>query len=381
MLLLLCGTSKWRARHAERIRALSRSADARLFLATAAGQRIEGLALARLEELAARDLAAEAGWRRAEAESQARRLALAFEVTADHVLENLESAGVPALALKGTWLARLLYGDPSLRRSTDIDVLVRPGQLGEAVEAARALGYGPPAGGGPRGRLPDLHLVLRHPAGLPPLELHRRVHWLEESFSLGVLDRSLLYEGRRRARPVDEVAMLLLFYARDGFAGLRLAADLGAAADAFELELPPGALQPLLAENPALGAAWGAALRTAARTVGFPAGRLAGVVPGGRRVAGASRLGNWALRGDLDQAAANVSAVNGLLAPAGGLRAWAARDLLPRRAGFTHHEGERPPGPAAWAMHPPKRLGRYALALWAVRAGRRYAPLPRSVNG
>src|SRR4029079_8012665 len=79
-----------------------------------------------------------------------------------------------------------------------------------------------------RARLPRLHRELFHET-LPPLELHWRIHWYEESFAAAALARAQpTNEGWRRLQPADELASLLLFLARDGFAGLRQTVDVAA---------------------------------------------------------------------------------------------------------------------------------------------------------
>lgn len=383
LLLLLCGTSARRTLNAGRIRALVRLISQERFLEVAVGQRLSALALHRLEEVCGPGLPRRLARESSRARERDRPLALAFEAAGEHVLDALAAAGLSALALKGAPLARTLYGDPALRSSTDIDVLVRPEELSAAIVAARALGYGPPVGAPDRGVLPTLHFVLPHLGGLPTLELHWRVHWLEEEFSRRVLERSVRPGRRLAPRPVDEVAMLLLFYSRDGFAGLRLAADLAACVDAYDGELGRShALEPLVREHPELRAAWTAAAKTAQVLVGVPAWRLVNGAGSARRVRLAIRLANWTLSGDLDQAAANVSVIDGLLTPRGGLGAFVRRDMLPSRAAFALDNPSAPSRHAgvAWLSHPVKRLMRYALALRSVRRGRRYAPLPASFS-
>ena len=53
---------------------------------------------------------------------------------------ELSSAGVETRALKGASSAYLAYSDPSLRAYGDVDVLVRPGQLAQAVAVLEASG-------------------------------------------------------------------------------------------------------------------------------------------------------------------------------------------------------------------------------------------------
>lgn len=71
----------------------------------------------------------------------ARAVLLTRELLA--LLSTLEDAGVRAMALKGPALGQELYGDPTIRRCADIDVLV-PGQsAGRAIEVLGELGSVP----------------------------------------------------------------------------------------------------------------------------------------------------------------------------------------------------------------------------------------------
>ena len=56
------------------------------------------------------------------------------------LMRGLEAAGVPVLAYKGPALALQAYGDPSLRRFADLDLVVAPAALERTVEALRRLG-------------------------------------------------------------------------------------------------------------------------------------------------------------------------------------------------------------------------------------------------
>ena len=57
------------------------------------------------------------------------------------VLGRLDEAGIAAIALKGVALSQLLYGDPTLRVCSDIDILV-PWEKGfRAFEALQSVGY------------------------------------------------------------------------------------------------------------------------------------------------------------------------------------------------------------------------------------------------
>jgi len=59
------------------------------------------------------------------------------------VLCSLASFRVPVIVLKGGYLAEAVYGDIALRVMSDIDILVRRGDLPAAVEALRSAGFNP----------------------------------------------------------------------------------------------------------------------------------------------------------------------------------------------------------------------------------------------
>src|SRR4051812_551010 len=208
------------------------------------------------------------------------------------ILAGLEDAGVPAAPLKGPLLAERIYGDSGMRASSDIDVLVAPEDLEAAVDVAHALGYARPGDRVDAAGRPLLHFTLRAAAAPAELELHWRVHWYEERFAARALARSRpsRTEGRRFA-PADELAMLLLFYARDAFAGLRLAADVAAWWDRSGADVQPDALRALVAEEPALAPALATASAAASRLTGVP-----DLVAPSRANRLALRLANWTRR-------------------------------------------------------------------------------------
>jgi hypothetical protein len=57
------------------------------------------------------------------------------------VLDILESAGIPAVPLKGPVLAASIYGDPALRECVDLDVLVKPEHARRAFDLLLSKGY------------------------------------------------------------------------------------------------------------------------------------------------------------------------------------------------------------------------------------------------
>lgn len=93
----------------------------------------------------------------------------------------LNDAGIPAVALKGAWLAWHAYAAPAMRPMRDIDLLVDPGNLAPAWCVLKAAGYTAPFGE------PDWDAPLRD-KHLPPLlspdgvmlELHGRAWETDE---------------------------------------------------------------------------------------------------------------------------------------------------------------------------------------------------------
>ena len=89
---------------------------------------------------------------------------------------------------------------------------------------------------------------------------------------------------------------------RDGFLGLRLAADVAGTWDLRRDELAPHAVAEVARCHPALAPALTAAAEVASATVGLPAAQLMGTAGGlTRRTRMAVNLANWQLHGDLDQ--------------------------------------------------------------------------------
>jgi hypothetical protein len=79
-----------------------------------------------------------------------------------------DEAGIEVMPLKGVVLSLLLYGDPGLRQCGDIDLLVRPERLDEAVPLLLAHGYLPriPSHFTPDGRMKPSYRRFRHEVGL-----------------------------------------------------------------------------------------------------------------------------------------------------------------------------------------------------------------------
>jgi Uncharacterised nucleotidyltransferase len=253
-----------------------------------------------------------------------------LELTTLRIATALEAADVANVPLKGPLLARALHGDPGLRYSRDVDVLVAREDFGRAINALEPLGWQPEPG---QPTDPVLHVTLLHTAGLPDIELHWRVHWYEAEFGARALARAERgADGVRRLRTEDDLAALMLYQARDGFAGLRHPTDIAAWWDAHGTTSGPPVLAPIVNAHPALGRALTASAVLLERLVGVPAARL--VELPARLPWGASRaiaLANPLMRGRPQQITAEVSLVDGLLSPKGERLAFFRRRALPSK--------------------------------------------------
>jgi hypothetical protein len=332
VILLSAGTAARRRARGERAERLMAEVDWSRLVETLRRRKLLTVLGPRILELAG----GSAGGGLAQALEQAleagRRRGAFLQLISLRIVAMLADAGIRGTPLKGPLLGEAIYGDPGRRLSGDIDLLVAPEQLRAAVEVVRELGYGAPTDHIREDGLPLLHFVLTHERGeLPPVELHWRVHWYERAFAqerllAPTVDAAIEW----RPAPVDELAALLLFYARDGFVGLRLASDLGAWWEVYGAELPPGALDELLTAYPALARVLPTAARVAEQVVGLPAERiLAGAGKLGARQRVAVRLANPNPHSSQSQLYADMGLIDGLLAPAGGFGAFVRRQLLP----------------------------------------------------
>jgi hypothetical protein len=296
----------------------------------------------------------------------ARAHGLALEWATGKVAAGLAEAGIASLPLKGPLLAAEVHGDFGLRETSDVDILVAGDRLDAAVRVLRDMGFEPPPEPARGDGLPDLHYRLAHES-LPTVELHWRVAWYETAFARDMLDRAVPgADGLLRPEARDLAASLLLFYARDGFHGVRYAADVAAWWDRRPPELQGAFLEEHVDRYPALRAALTAAARAAEAVAGVPAPSWLGArAASGRRVALAARFADWAQQGDPDQLSANISLVGGLLGPPGSAWSFARRELLPY---------DLRPGPRL--AHAAKTCGRFGLALWRVRRDRTWTGLP-----
>ena len=245
------------------------------------------------------------------------RRSVGLEFGLRDVVTRLEAAGVKALPLKGVALAVAAHGDPGVRPSSDIDVLVRRADLSAAIGVLTAEAYEPPADPAWVDGLPLLHYTLepRRPGGAP-VELHWRIHWGEEAFSQELLDNSEIgSEGWRRPQPLHEFAELLLFYARDGFSGLRLPVDLVAWWDRHGSLVPDRGLEEISTRHPALRRSLAAAVSVLAEHFELPVARLLEPRPLDRSAARAAALADPLATSSVRDFESRLMLVDALLSP------------------------------------------------------------------
>ncbi|MCW2988942.1 MAG: nucleotidyltransferase family protein [Solirubrobacterales bacterium] len=281
------------------------------------------------------------------------------------LIDALREREIPTAPLKGPALGEQLYGEPGRRLSSDIDLLLPAERLSEAVRIAESVGYDSPTDPLEANGLPLLHFAMPHRGGeLPAVELHWRIHWYEDRFACERLLPPAAGDTWH-PEPIDQLVALLLFYARDGFSGLRQATDLAAWWDRFGEEMRGSELERRLLSYPQLRPAVTAAVRAAERIVGLPAARL---LDGSR---GLSRRGSVAVAlvdprpyATTQQLYAEIGLIDGLLTPRGGLGAFLRRQVVPPAEVIRDHAqkafGAHVTSRAGYAV---RVLGRYALAL------------------
>jgi len=376
--LLLSGTAALRARHGRRILQLAQTVDMSRLEAVVRAQGMLTLVGHRLQQHFRPSAAFRSHME--EHAQQARRQGIFQEMLTIRLTAALAESGVRALPLKGPFLGERLYTDLGARVSADIDLLVARTDLLRAVEILAGVGYR-------RHRLlplslsnpPALHERMIHPSGLTDVELHWRVHWGEERFSAGMLARSVRERnGVLVAEPRDELTALLLMYARDGFAGLRLAADIAACWDRHAHELGSCGIVRVARDHPTILPTLATAVALTERLVGVPGDQLLSKKQCASASPLAIRLANWSLHGSRSQIDANAYLVELVLSHATERRAVMYRQfvLAPREAaGPDHHVRSRF---SSIVSHTARVLRRFAIAIATVLLRGAWAPLPES---
>jgi hypothetical protein len=130
-------------------------------------------------------------------------------------LDALEAQGVRPVLLKGYGLGSRLYAAPTLRPSSDVDLLVAPKELAAARAGLAALGLSPKADSDdfyPKAY--QHHEAFAGPAGLVELHFRLMANWGEVWDSAALRRRSVegALDGRevRYLRPEDELVYLAL---------------------------------------------------------------------------------------------------------------------------------------------------------------------------
>jgi hypothetical protein len=139
-----------------------------------------------------------------------------------NILMAFHQQGIPVISVKGPWLAERLYGDSSLRFCSDLDLLVRPGDIRRAEDLLIAQGFSP------CGHRDDRHRPWR--AGDLLIELH---HQLENPLDFDLASvwdrvRSAEFHGAPALllSPPDELLFLSIHALRHCFERLGLIFDL-----------------------------------------------------------------------------------------------------------------------------------------------------------
>lgn len=303
--------------------------------------------------------------------ADARRRGTALELLTLAVLHELEDAGIRSLPLKGSTLSRALYGDTAMRTSADVDVLVAPEDLSHAAEVVRRMGWRQADGTFSNGTLPLLHERFVHPK-LPSVEVHWRVHYYETRFAAEALARAERPRAGEplRMQPADELASLILFYARDGFSGLRTPADVATWWSSVPAHLSADpSLEMIAYRHSALAAPIELGMALLASLVGAPA-------PGPHRLPArlrlAARIANPFLIGGHTQISSNAALVDVVLSPSSGRRAAMRRHLVLNRpsAPYEHFAALGPVGAGlAKVEHALRVFRRWGLGLVSATVG------------
>ena len=385
--LLLAGTAARREEDLERIRRLGDQVDPGRLLNVLRQQQLLALVGTRMQQALPDWIPTPLSGVVDEQVKQARRRGLLFGYLTSELCSSLEDSGIEVMPLKGVSMAERIYGDSGLRSTqSDIDLLVRPDDLQNAVTALTARGCQVLDNVDWGNGLPHYHssLVIAEPV-TARIELHWRLHWYEQRFATGMLARSRAEADLRIPEPIDELFSLLLIFVRDGYFGLRIAADVAAWWDRYGDRIPAASIEPLVEEHPELGSAVLSAVDVLDRLVGLPASRLVDSErPRSRRVRVAGRLSNWSARASKRDFSTNVTFNDLLLTPRSALRVffhhYYLQPLDHYRSVYGWREDRRVLNRASRLVHAAGRVvrtfGRYSRRLWQLRGGREWDPLP-----
>jgi hypothetical protein len=363
LILRAAATRERRAAERGRIDELVRALDWTALTEQLAHARLLPTLGPRIAELAGERAPAEFGETASASVVACRRQDALLLLIGQQAIEALRARGIAAAALKGPGLGEELHGEAGRRLSSDIDLLVPAARLREAVSVAATLGYEKPTDPADDNGLPLLHFAMPH-GELPAVELHWRIHWYEGRFAEERLLPPADADGSWQSEPVDRLISLLLYYAREGFTGMRQATDLAAWWDRFGDGLAAGELKARIAAYPQLGPAVSAAARVADLMVGLPSARLLDGCRLNRRGRVAVALADPRPYATMQQLYAEIALIDGLLTPRGGLGAYLSRQIAPSTEVIQDHTdkalGAHMTSRAGYAA---RILGRCALAL------------------
>ena len=153
------------------------------------------------------------------------------------ILDRLAAGGVNALAFKGPVLGWWLYGNPSLRRFHDLDLLVGETELEGAIRALTGIGYAPETGR--HGRLKLIpsagQISLFRQAPAAEVDLHwnlapRAMELSLDARSLAPRSTTVMVGGRpvRTFGAEDQVLLCAFHGGKHGWTNLAWLADLSA---------------------------------------------------------------------------------------------------------------------------------------------------------
>lgn len=114
-------------------------------------------------------------------------------------LALMRGRGIECLILKGPPLGRRVYGDASLRPSSDLDLLIAEKDLGAAVAALEGAGFRAESGAAADYNRAHLHHITLERAGSPPVELHFKAF---TGFGVAIPSEPLLARARPEPSPL-----------------------------------------------------------------------------------------------------------------------------------------------------------------------------------
>jgi Uncharacterised nucleotidyltransferase len=102
------------------------------------------------------------------------------------VLEELRDVGIPVILLKGAHLAEIVYGEPALRPMSDLDLLVKKGDLLRTWQLLLGLGYSPLSVSDEPDYEQHHHIRPVCKAGAIPIEIHHTIEPPGASFAINI---------------------------------------------------------------------------------------------------------------------------------------------------------------------------------------------------